>query len=155
MNAYDQLIQALCASLQIEADADSDAFVLQTPQHDAVVSEQTSPWGEQGLLVQVSVRTLTEADPNDMTDALKMLHRLNHDARSMSPWRIGLDADQALSIQQWCGLGQIDAEGLQQVLIDGLERASLLDSLLAQALPDSSNPHEQVSDALSAHVIFG
>jgi hypothetical protein len=155
MTAYEHLIQALCASLQIEADADSDALVLETPDHDAFVSAQPSPSGAQGLLVRVSVRTLTEADPHDMADALKMLHRLNHDARSMSPWRIVLDADEALSIQQWCALDQIDADGLQQVLIDGLERAGLLHSMLAQALPDSEGPSEHGSPALSSHVIFG
>lgn len=152
MSPYIQLIGALCASLQIEPPVDSDVFILETSEHHAATFEQESASGDPGLLVRVSVRSLICPSGEDMADTLSMLHRLNHDARSMSPWRILLDENDELFIQQWCALNQIDADSLQSVLTDGLDRAQLLESLLTESLTE--NTLRDVA-ALSGSMIFG
>jgi hypothetical protein len=90
-----------------------------------------------------------------VADALRLIHRLNHDARSLSPWRIVLDEHDEVLIEQ---LKQLDGAGALDVelaLVDGLERAGLLKSLLLDWVDDApDSPTDQIH-RFGKEMIFG
>jgi hypothetical protein len=153
MTGYDELIQKLCISLEVPHEPDSDFFVFETQGHQAVVSAFTGPSGDEGVRVQISAGTFPQATDGSTLDALRMLHHLNHKARTSMAWRIVLCDDDVLMIQQTCPL-TVGDEGLQQVLIDGLDRVGHLRSLLEDWLPTPSAIELPPVAGPSGHIVF-
>lgn len=93
------------------------------------------------------------ANDGSTVDALRLLHRLNHQARSTTAWRIVLSDDDILMMQQTCLLS-IGVDGVQEALIDGLERVQTLQALLQDWLPEPDAVVLPAADGPHAHIIF-
>ena len=155
MNTFSQLIQALCVNLDVDFDAEGEFFLLETADHDATVCACALPSGAEGLSVQIQVCPLPHSSAGLSADALFLLHRLNHDARSEIPWRILLDENDELLIEQLCRLDQVDANDLERALVDGLQRAGQLKELLRDWIDDDPITQGDQRPSLGAGLIFG
>jgi hypothetical protein len=153
MTDFYKLIQAMIASLGLQADPDSDLLVLEAQGHQAVVSSCRLPSGDEGVLIQISTRPLPQAVDGSTADALRMLHHLNHEARTMTPWRIVLSDDDVLMVQQTCLLS-LGEDGVQKILLDGLERVEQLQALLDDWLPQSNASELPLAGGPNGHIVF-
>jgi hypothetical protein len=153
MTDFFQLIQELCSSLDIPAEPESDLLVVETQGHQAVVSSCPHPDSIEGVRVQIRVDTLPLTEDGSLVDTLRLLHHLNHQARTMTPWRIVLDDENVLLIQQ-IGLLSIGGQGVQQMLIDGLERVEQLETMLRDWLPEPEAEHPPLPAGPGASVMF-
>lgn len=153
MATFSELMQDLCASLGVQAEPDSDLFVLETQGKQAVVTSCKLPSGDDGLYLQLSVGNFPPANDGTTVDALRLLHHLNHQARTTTPWRIVLGDDDMLMMQQTCLLS-LGSEGVQAALIDGLERLEPLQALLQEWLPEPDAVELPASGGPNAHIIF-
>lgn len=155
MTAYAQLVEDLCQHFGMPSTPDADLWVLETDLHSASVSPCLMHSETQGVLIQVLVREMPETRDESAVDALRLLHRLNHDARFMTPWRIVLSEEGELLITQTQALTHMDTPALAAALTDGLERADLLNKLLDDWLAPATAELASSPMALPPHVIFG
>lgn len=137
----------------MQAEPDSDLFVIEVQGHQAVLSPCQLPSGDEGLYLQISVASLPTAIDGSTVDALRFLHHLNHQSRATTPWRIVLSDEDVLKMQQTYLLS-LGSEGLQQALIDGLERLTQLKVLLQDWLPEQEDAERPAMDGPNAHIIF-
>lgn len=79
---------------------------------------------------------------------LMALHQLNHESRLEHDWVISMDAGHWLSLHAQKPLQACDAEALQALMVEGIERAQALRNLCEA--PD----HEVPSGPLGAPAIF-
>jgi hypothetical protein len=155
MTPYLQLIQTLCTNLAVDFDADCEFLLIQTDDHEARVSACALHTGDEGIRIQVHVFSLPNSNDGAVADALRLIHRLNHDARSLSPWRIVLDEHDEILIEQ---LKQLDGSGaldVEQALVDGLQRARQLKLLLLDWIDDAPNSPTDQIHRFGNEMIFG
>ena len=155
MTPYSQLIQTLCANLAVEFDETCDFLFIQTHDHEARVSACALHTGDEGLRIQVHVFTLPNSRDGATADALRLLHRLNHDARSLSPWHIVLDEHDEVLIEQRHQLDRSSAFDVELALVDGLQRAKQLKDLLLDWVDDAPSSPTDPLHRSGAGLIFG
>jgi hypothetical protein len=155
MTPYLQLMQMLCTNLDVDFDTDCEFLLIQTHDHEARVSASALHTGDEGLHIQVHVCTLPDSNTGAAADALRLLHRLNHDARSLSPWRIVLDEHDEILIEQRHQLDRSSAFDVELALVDGLQRARQLKDLLLDWVDDAPSSPTDPLHRYGAGLIFG
>jgi hypothetical protein len=102
-------------------------------------------------LVEVVVADLADTDESTLSRLALRLLRLNDEARFEHAWQAVLDAEDSLCIYAQIKMASTSAEGLAEVLDEGIARAAMLD----EGLKGLSGLDKQDSPAAIAGVTNG
>lgn len=102
-------------------------------------------------LVEVVVADLADTDESTLSRLALRLLRLNDEARFEHAWQAVLDAEDSLCIYAQINMASTSAEGLAEVLDEGIARAAMLD----EGLKGLSGLDKQDSPAAIAGVTNG
>lgn len=159
MNTSDSIVefQALLAEFArgLDLPYDHDAQALEISADTLRAHVVLHPGHEANLAIVIEVLSLgTDEDMAALTPAqLLLLHRLNHSAWTEHDWQIVIDDDNDLSLRCHRGIAATGAQALEELLVDGLERAQALAELWREGPSASAGPLEW--DRLGQGVIRG
>ena len=127
--AFNQFIQDFAQSKGMPVGEHSIGLEFACEGHNATLFQH--PRHENELMVDVSV-TILNANPP--AEQLALLLQINEAARFEHDWNIVLDADQQVSLSTTASFSDMSIAALEALMLDGVERAQLLQPLLDQLL---------------------
>jgi hypothetical protein len=141
-NRFRILLDEFCTALQIPKNVDASGVEFEAEGYRVLIAH--NPRDEERLFIGVSVMNLAEPS----AALLMALHQLNLQSRLEHDWVISVDAAHWLSVHTQKPLQACDAEALQALMVEGIERAQVLRNLCEA--PD----HEVPSGPLGVPAIF-
>jgi hypothetical protein len=138
MSHYAHLLAALCdkpsldlhlldeAMAALEIDG-RELFI-----HPARDSHPAEP--PHGLEITVTVMHRPMPGDEDDVEALLILHRLNALSLGVHRWRVGVDEEGLVSLRQRVTVESLSPDDLEALMIDGVDRAAIVEALLQEQL---------------------
>ena len=133
--------------------AAEDAWGLEFEADGSTVLVMTHPRQDDHFMVEVQVSDLSERAEPLSAATLMMLHQINDAARLEHGWFITISPEQSLLIQHSQPVAQTDANQLESLLAEGIDRAEALRGLID--LPAGEVAESTPLQAESHHFIRG
>ncbi len=146
-----QWLQAVLPDMGAEITSLNQSMGLEFETGEMTVSVSEHPHDDSRVIVEVWVRGISPDELSGAGAELMVLHQLNDRARREHDWVISIDSELGLTVGTTARVCELDAQGLQALMADGLEKGDAVQMLwrdLTRPVASQPQPGDLSASAL-------
>lgn len=145
-NRFQTLVGEFSQAMQLPYDRDAEVLLIVAGDLQAFVRPHPLDADRIAVIVELASLGTDDAASRIASPSLLLLHRLNHRAWTEHGWQILIDDQNTLGIRACRDLESVTAAGLEDWIVEGLERAQVLADLWRDAIGQEPRPSEKMTD---------